>query len=1072
MQETQIFFLQDLYAKHLSTINNIHFTPREIDVIACLLGARRTSKIAFFLSIDLRTVETHIRNIMSKIECNTRESIIDFVEASDKLSPLRKYYSLIRINGVFEKSLKDIAKLNKDKAPRSFLIQDRDLFTLRLKSHLELAGITVSIAAREKKGNYTLFVLPQTLTDEVPASFLSKITKSQNKILLLLRERKNPKEIPQELMKWDIIDFGKQENYFFAFFTVLGKLLPHLDFEKIISEFKEKYIKTLTNYKFPQAPLNEKLLKNPHLHQRWSYLFSVSFLIALIGGGFLVFYWNQKNNQTTSIRSDLVIPMESVFLNRSELMAQIDEAFKRKEGIQTIALVGVGGSGKTTTARQYAHKQKAPLIWEINAETKSNIIESFENLAHALATTEEEKRTLRDLAEIKNSAEREIRLVEFVKGRLKVQSNWFLIYDNVEKFTDVQKYFPLDAKTWGQGKLILTTRDSNIQNNKYVNHTFQIGELNDAQKLDLFTKIMTQGLKNSFSSPQTEEAKKFLKSIPPFPLDVSVASYYIKTIKIPYEKYLEDLKKNNPDLTNVQNDILKESGDYIKTRYNIVTLSLQKLMESHKDFADLLVFITLLDSQNIPKDLLHQYKDRSTVDIFIYHLKKYSLITKDSASSTEPSFSIHRNSQDIGSAYLTELLKLKKDSPSLKKMADALDDYVDKSIEQEDFSRMRFMAPHLEKLLTHHDLLPDFSKGLLESKLASIYYISNDDKARHIAGESLNLLKSQSLEHLSSDDHSRMARVFLHIGAVYTELRLYKEAEELFEQAIHIYGKEGAKNYTELSWALSHLGNVHRRLGNYEKARDYLEESAHLNKQYESDKQRIARTLAYLGSVYRGLGFYQKSIDTLEESLALYNKNYSNDHYRAGWILMQLGNIYRKLGNYGKSHDYLEQSLKIHQKHFDENHIRMGWVLFHLARTYKTMGNHAGAQKLLDKVLKIYAKNCDEENVESARLLRDMAKIYFERNYLDQAETLIKRSLKILQYRNHIDAFKSLEILGEIYLTKSHQLSDANNSQESQNLKNKAMSTFNQALKITEQRLPKNSSHIERIRSRIKSVQK
>ena len=1072
MQETQTSFPQDLYVKHLSTLNNIHFTAREIDVMACLLSARRTSKTALFLSIDPRTVETHIRNIMSKIGCNTREGIIDFIEASDKHPLLRKYYSLLRMNALFEKSLKDIAKLNRGNHPRSFLIQDKDPFTLRLKSHLELAGITVSVGTREKKGDYTLCVLPQMLKDEALASYLLKIAKSQNKILLLLRETKNLKEIPQELIKWDLIYFGKQENYFFAFFLILNKLLPHLDLGKTTKEFKEKYKKTFIDYNFSQAPLHNEQLKKRSLYQRWGYLFSVSFLIALLGTGFLVFSWNQNNNQTTTIRSDLAIPIESVFLNRSELMVQIDEAFKRKQGIQTIALVGVGGSGKTTTARQYAHQQKAPLIWEINAETKSNIIESFENLARTLATREEEKRTLRDLADIKNAAERENRMVEFVKGHLKAKPNWFLIYDNVENFTDVQKYFPLDTQTWGQGKVILTTRDSNIQNNKYVNHTFQIDELSDTQKLDLFTKIMTQGSKNSFTSTQIEEAKKFLKSIPPFPLDVSVASYYIKTVQIPYEKYLEDLKENNPDLANLQNDILKESGDYIKTRYSIVTLSLQKLMASHKDFADLLVFITLLDYRNIPKDLLYQYKDNNTVDSFIYHLKKYSLVTKDSTSSTEVFFSIHRNSQDIAFAYFTELFKLKKDSPLLKKMSDTLDDYVDMSIEQEDFSKMRLMAVHLEKFLVHPDLLPDFSKGLLESKLANIYYISNDDKTPHVAAESLNRLNSQSLGHLSCEDRSRLARVFLHIGAVYTELRLYKKAEELFEQAVHIYGNERAKNYTELSWAFSHLGNVHRRIGNYEKARDYLEKSAHLNKKFGSDRQRIARTLAYLGSTYRGLGFYQKAIDTLEESLAVYKKDYSKDHYRAGWILMQLGNIYRKLGNYGKSRDYLEQSLKIHQKHFDENHIRMGWVLFHLARTYKTMGNHTRAQKLFDQVLKIYAKNCGEENVESARLLRDMAKIYFERNSIDQAETLIKRSLKILQRINHIDAFKSLEILGEIYLTKSHQLSDPNNSQESWNLKNKAIFIFNQALKITEQRLPKNSSLIKRIRNRITNVQK
>src|SRR3546814_8604361 len=115
MQNKQTILSQAFYAQHLSTISNVHFTAREIDVIACLLSGRKTSKIAFFLSIDPRTIETHIRNIMVKLECNTRERIIDFIETSGKTTLLRKYYSLLRIDVLFEKSLKDISKLTREK---------------------------------------------------------------------------------------------------------------------------------------------------------------------------------------------------------------------------------------------------------------------------------------------------------------------------------------------------------------------------------------------------------------------------------------------------------------------------------------------------------------------------------------------------------------------------------------------------------------------------------------------------------------------------------------------------------------------------------------------------------------------------------------------------------------------------------------------------------------------------------------------------------------------------------------------------------------------------------------------
>jgi tetratricopeptide (TPR) repeat protein len=142
-----------------------------------------------------------------------------------------------------------------------------------------------------------------------------------------------------------------------------------------------------------------------------------------------------------------------------------------------------------------------------------------------------------------------------------------------------------------------------------------------------------------------------------------------------------------------------------------------------------------------------------------------------------------------------------------------------------------------------------------------------------------------------------------------------------------------------------------------------------------------------------------------------------------------------------------------------------------LAKTYKALGKHQESQNLFDKVLKIYDKNYGEENIETARLQRDMAEIYLEKDRLNEAENLIKRSLNILKYRNHVDTYKSLKVLGEIYFKKSIQSSRAKKDKESQDFKNQAINQFNQALKIAEQQFPKHSAHIQRLSSKIKKAQ-
>ena len=83
---------QELYDNYLSEISNINFTFREIDIISCILHNRGEKKIAALLLIAPRTVSTHVHNIMLKLGYSSRESIIDFLEKSGKLSLIRQYY--------------------------------------------------------------------------------------------------------------------------------------------------------------------------------------------------------------------------------------------------------------------------------------------------------------------------------------------------------------------------------------------------------------------------------------------------------------------------------------------------------------------------------------------------------------------------------------------------------------------------------------------------------------------------------------------------------------------------------------------------------------------------------------------------------------------------------------------------------------------------------------------------------------------------------------------------------------------------------------------------------------------
>lgn len=1166
MKRTTASLSQGVHYERMETISGVRFTPREIDLIACLLSGKATKAVAHFLSIEEKTVDTHKYNIMRKLECNSKESIINFIEKSDKFSIVKKHYLDLLIQRAFETHLQEILALIGKNVVSCLIVYwkeqgNKSSFINELETYLKLAGMTISVERREdykslnhlvhkiesQPIDYVLYVPSVSLIDALQAGdsqgkleifpFIQKYSKDPGSVIFLLREKDTVKNLPQEIQDAGYVDFTQQEDYYFSLLDILRRILPDIPLETIIAGFKKRceIIYGSSEKAFPHLWPEEREIiqkESPARNNTFSLkkyrmgLFAVGGIFLCIlclcllafllkGNKPLLPPQPDKISEFLSVRSELPIPQDNVLLERSNLITEIEAQFKKgQQDIKALTLVGIGGSGKTIIARQYARRQDG-MVWEIHAETRRSLRESFESFAYLLAATEEAKRILMGMKDIRDPEEKEEKILLFVKEKLKSFPHWLLIFDNVEKFPDIEKYFPSDPAVWGRGEVIITTRNSNMETHSSVHQSVPVKELTPEEKLTLFTRILNTGDAYKFTPLEKEKARVFLNALPSFPLDVSVAAYYLKATDISYGEYIKNISEYKSGFDSVQSNILNEVGAYSHTRYKIITLSLEKIMKESKDFGEILLFISLIDSHNIPKELLDRFKNSIEIDNFIYHLKKYSLATHNLLSASTPvsCVTIHRSTQDIALAYLAREMKLDKGSPLLKDIFHVLDNYMDKALEEEDFLRMKVSASHAEMFVKHTDLLPGFITGLIESKLGCMYYFLNDQARAQKTIEASLIRLEDHLSTSAGEGDTQVAQAFLHIGNVYTELSNYEKAKILLEKSLWIYNKAPSKDYLKVSWGLSHIANAYRRSGYYTKAKDLLEESLALQNQCSfKNHGRIARTLACLGSVYRGLGRYEQSIQTLEQSLKLYKQHFPEEHFRVGWVLCHLGNIYRKLGHYEESIKVLEEGLKIYRKHFSENHINVGLMLTYLGNSYRGLGNYEKAKSLLEeglrihekhfkegherigrilfhlgnvyrdlgdygksgvlfrKALAIYENNHGKGEIEMARRFRNMGGIHLLENRLEDAKGMIHKSLEILKRHKHPETYISLESLAGLSLKKSQQAAKERNNIQSQYFKDQAINQLNQALKIMERHFPEDSAHIQKIRSKIKKV--
>lgn len=1055
---------EQIYTKYLHTISGIKFTPREIDIISCIVAGKNPQSISSFLSIDtkpieLQTVNTHIVNIRRKIDGSARAQILEFIERSDKHKLVHNYYIALKIKKEFVQSLTELIKTTSLLIKKVYFVTpndaNKDLIS-SLKSYFQLINVDVIIErdhtslAQIQNTEFAIYFLPP----------INQYTPSSNHLFLLKVE-----DAKKGDLNFKYILLNDQQNYYYLFLKILNELLPNIkpNIEIIKTRIQTKYDhfyehedKSNISKKI-QSPNEQNIQKS--FNKKLYTLISI-FILTLIAIGGYLYNQNTQNKYLPIIHSDLMIPVPSVLLERNNILEEINNYYRSNiKDVQTVALVGPGGAGKTTIARIYASKQTSDVIWEINAETKVTLVESFIKLAEGLARTNDDKEILQEIRAIQIPTELVDKLILFVKQRLILYPNWLLIFDNIDDISEVQKYIPHDSNTCGSGKVLITTRDSNIKTHRYINHTIKIGELTAEQKLALFSKIVNEKRYDS------KQVINFLEHIPPFPLDVSIAAYYIKTTDTSFAQYIIHLNQNSNGFDNIQSMLLKEAGDYNHTRYNIITLSLEHLISSHPDFKDLLLFISLLDSQNIPRELLDKYKNHIIVDSFIYNLKKYSLISGESLTPLGEVFNIHRSTQAISLAYLTQKFDLTHHRKELiNKIGKVFWAYISDLVDQENSSKIRLMLAHSKMLLSHDILISEEIKILVETAIGYIYYyLGFDIKSKEHLETSL-----KKLQHYYGKDHIDPARILTFLAMAIRRTGNYTEAKNLLLQSAAI-SRKYPEYHMQHARAVSCLGLLHRLLGEYNESIITLSEGAEVAKKHPINQVGIGRSLANLAEIYSSIGLPNEAKKSIDELMSLYT-DFDKNQIETIWILNPLGISYYTLGDYEKAKHILERSLKLTETHFGKEHIQTAWTLLHLGNVYLKLGDLVAAREILTRSSTIHKESMGKDKIQTTWPNLRLGELALIENNFDDAENLILPNVQILKNYNHPARHKALELLGDFYSKKFDFLIQKASPEELNKLKNLSIESYKEAKDLIIKTFPTNSTLRTTIENKIQKI--
>ncbi|KAI0384321.1 acyl transferase/acyl hydrolase/lysophospholipase [Hypomontagnella monticulosa] len=331
----------------------------------------------------------------------------------------------------------------------------------------------------------------------------------------------------------------------------------------------------------------------------------------------------RRESYSTRAYFNVPFPKNKRFIGRSTILAKLkDMLFKRN--CQDVALVGLGGIGKTQVALQIAHwvKETQPdraVIW-VPAISNAAFDQVYEEIA-------------RDLGIAKASDDEDIK--ELVRNYLSSEKagKWLLIVDNADdmellfgspnKSIGISQYLPKNE----DGLTLFTTRFREIAQSCAENDVVELGEMDKQEALS----FLETSLDLSALAYDKDLAKELVSELTYLPLAIKQAVAYLNKTKLPISEYLKRLRDTEQGMTALMSKEFRDNFRYSSAQNAVATtwlVSFDQIRKSDDGATRLLEFISRIEPKAIPQSILPELNSEEQLIDAVGTLCAYAFLTR------------------------------------------------------------------------------------------------------------------------------------------------------------------------------------------------------------------------------------------------------------------------------------------------------------------------------------------------------------------------------------------------------------------------------------------------------------
>ena len=654
-------------------------------------------------------------------------------------------------------------------------------------------------------------------------------------------------------------------------------------------------------------------------------------------------------------------PQNRRFVGRNPELEVLEEKLLISKDCQKLALVGLGGVGKTQVALEFAYRVKESrpeysIIWVPALST-----ETFE-LAYREIARRCSVRTNAEEEDPKESVQRYL--------STEAAGKWLLVVDNADDQEvlfgppdepGITHYLPEKE----DGLILFTTRHREAAVSLAGIDFVEVKEMDRRDAVTFLEKSLFRKdlLRDEAVTVELLDEVNYL------PLAIAQAAAYLNTNQIFIQEYLQLLKSTEQDMVSLLSREFHDSTRYKNSENAVATtwlVSFDQIRKSDTDAADLLSFMSRIEPKAIPRSILPTLQPEERTVHAIGTLRAYAFIVKRDDGDT---YDMHRlvhlaarvwNQKHGIAAETGERVTqhLAREFPS--------DEYMNRMIWRE-------YLPHALRLLKDSKGIDMIGRYDLCLKVGRCLRV--DGRIREAVTWLSECFQWRN-GHFAEDHPDRLASQH-ELASIYLADGQVAKAIELLEHVVAIEEKVLAEDHLDRLASQHGLASAYLANGQVAKAMELLEHIVAIQEKVltEDHPDRLA-SQHELASAYLTDRQVTKAVELLEHIVAIQEKVLAEDHLDRLASQHELASAYLTDRQVTKAVELLEHVVAIKEKVLAEDHPDRLVSQHELARAYQADGQVAKAIELLEHVVTIREKVLTEDHPSRLKSQHILSSLY------------------------------------------------------------------------------------------------